>query len=82
MSKKGGAKGKPAPAGFDAKKYERPGLSVDEVLAIRTAGTAGQTPYSIFSQIIKNKANSLTRCKSLYSIFDYFFHTPSPRKKV
>jgi len=40
------------------KKYGLKGLSVDEVLAIRTAGTAGQTPYSIFSQIIKNKANT------------------------
>merc|ERR1711881_278296 len=37
MSKKGGAKGKPAPAGFDAKKYERPGLSVDEVEEIKEA---------------------------------------------
>ena len=43
------------------KKYGLKGLSVDEVLAIRTAGTAGQTPYSIFSQIIKNKANTQTK---------------------
>ena len=43
------------------KEYGLKGLSVDEVFAIRTAGTAGQTPYSIFSQIIKNKANTQTK---------------------
>merc|ERR1711881_370503 len=38
MSKKGGAKGKPAPGGgIDAKKFERPGLSADEVEEIKEA---------------------------------------------
>jgi centrin-1 len=38
MSKKGGAKGKQAPSNvFDAKKYERPGLSADEVEEIKEA---------------------------------------------
>merc|ERR1712159_645274 len=38
MSKKGGARGKqPVSAGFDAKKYERPGLSFDEVEEIKEA---------------------------------------------
>merc|ERR1712072_622224 len=38
MSKKGGSKGKqPAHQAFDPKKYERPGLSVDEVEEIKEA---------------------------------------------
>ena len=40
------------------KKYGLKGLSVDEIFAIRTGGTAGQSPYSIFTQIIKDKANT------------------------
>merc|ERR1711937_795771 len=37
MSKKGGAKGKQAAPVFDAKKYERPGLTSDEVEEIKEA---------------------------------------------
>jgi hypothetical protein len=38
--------------------YGLKGLSVDEVLAMRTGYTSGQSPYSIFSQVLTKKMNT------------------------
>ena len=40
------------------KKYGLKGLSVDEIMAMRTGATAGQNPYSIFTQILTNDQNT------------------------
>ena len=40
------------------KKYGLKGLSVDEVMAMRTGATAGQSPYSIFTQILEKDQNT------------------------
>jgi len=40
------------------KKYGLKGLSVDEVMAMRTGATAGQSPYSIFTQILTKDQNT------------------------
>ena len=39
-------------------KYGLKGLSVDEVMAMRSGYTAGQSPYSIFTQILEKDQNT------------------------
>jgi hypothetical protein len=41
--------------------YGLKGLSVDEILAMRTGYTSGQSPYSIFSQVLTNKMNTAVK---------------------
>ena len=42
-------------------EYGLKGLSVDEIVAIRTGYTSGQSPYSIFSQVLTNKMNTAVK---------------------